>query len=133
MIRNYDRHYAWWRMRLASRDLGVSCLGKTVEMSMKGLSFHCDIDIPIATQAHVTVYIPPCDLYPHAYELNADARSVYSVLQGESGFLIGLDFTDIHEDGATVLKIKLASCPLFSGPEEIIREDKGSAALAHNK
>ncbi len=133
MIRDYDRHYAWWRVRFTSEDSKISCLGKTVEISMKGLSFHCDFHVPLSTKAKVTVYLPPCDRYPLPYELNADARAIYSILQGESGFLIGLDFTDIHEDGATVLKIKLASCPLVPGEEEIIREEKGTKALTQDK
>lgn len=133
MIREYDRHYAWWRMHFTAETLGLSCQGKTVEISMKGLSFHCDFHIPFATPAHVTVFIPPGDLYPNPYELNADVRAIYSVLQGESGFLIGLDFTDIHEDGATILKMMLASCPLVPGTEEVIREEKGTKALAQKK
>lgn len=130
MIRDQDRHYAWWRLYFTSESLGISCIGKTVEISMKGLSFHCPSDIPLSSKAKVTVYIPPCDFYPIPYEFNADARSVYSILQGESGFLIGLEFTNIHEDGATVLKIKLASCPLVPGTDDVISAEMGAKALA---
>ncbi len=116
-------------MRFTSDSPGFSCVGKTVEVSMKGLSFHCDYDIPLSSTAKVTIYMPPCDFYPLPYEFNADARPVYSILQGESGFLIGLEFTDIHEDGATVMKIKLASCPMVPGSEEGAGEEKDAKAF----
>ena len=133
MSREYDRHYAWWRMRFTSDTLGYSCIGRTVEVSMKGLSFHCDYDIPLSTNGKVTVFMPPCDYYPQPYEFNADTKSIYSILQGESGFLIGLEFTDIHEDGATVMKIKLASCPMVPGSEEPPAEEKDVKAFIQGK
>lgn len=134
MILEQERHYAWWRMRFSSETPELSCPGKTVEISMKGLNFHCDFDIPLLSSCKVTIYLPPCDFYPQPYEFNADARAVYSVLQGESGFLIGLEFTDIHEDGATVLKIKLAACPLVPGSEITVSEaKKGAKAFIQEK
>ncbi|HQT25621.1 MAG TPA: PilZ domain-containing protein [Burkholderiales bacterium] len=134
MIQEQERHYAWWRMRFTSEAMGFSCPGKTVDISMKGMSFHCDFDIPLLSASRITIFIPPCDIYPLPYEFNADTRTVYSVLQGESGFLIGLEFTNIHEDGATVLKIKLASCPLVPGSETLVSEAlKGPKTVVQEK
>ncbi len=134
MIQQQEHHYAWWRMRFTSEAMGFSCLGRTVEISMQGVSFHSDFDIPLLSASRVTIFIPPGDGYPQPYQFDADTRAVSSVLQGESGFLIGLEFTDIHADGATVLKIKLTSCPMVPGSEMTVSEAlKGAKAIVAEK
>ncbi len=132
MERQYDRHYAWWKVEFTPERDSSTWLGKTVEVSMKGASFHCATHVATSSRGKIHLFLPPNDLHPSPYELKAEVRVIYSILQGEAGFLTGVDFVDIHEDGATILKITLASCPLVPGEDREIIE-KTNHALPQKK
>ena len=110
--RRFERYAVRWKLRFASPEL--SCDGRTADISQNGLSFHSDIAIPHAAKARISLRLPPGKLHPYGHELSADVRVVYSVLQGKSGFRIGLEFTHIEEKSAATLSKTLAHLQAIS-------------------
>ena len=112
--RRFERYAVRWKLRFTSQDSALSCDGRTADVSQTGLSFHSDIAIPRSVKAVISLLLPPGKQHPHGYELSADVRVIYSVLQGKSGFRIGLEFTRIEEKSAAILSKALANLQALS-------------------
>lgn len=103
--RQYERYAARWRISFSSPE--ISCESRTADISQNGASFHSDVAIPNSVRATVTIFLPPSAQHPRGRDISMHARVVYCILQGKSGFRIGLEFTKIEEKTLEILSRKL--------------------------
>ena len=110
--RQQERYAVRWKIRFSSPE--VSCESRTADISQNGASFHSDIAIPHSLRATITLSLPPSDQHPKGRDLSMHARVVYCILQGKSGFRIGLEFTEMEVKTAEVLSKRLAQLQAMS-------------------
>ena len=107
-----ERFAVKWKIRFLSPE--VSCSSRTVDVSQAGASFHSEVAIPQSLKATVTISLPPSSLFPKGQDISMHVRVVYCILQGKSGFRIGLEFTHVDEKVADILTKKLTHIAMMN-------------------
>ncbi len=107
--RRAARYSLRWRIHFASN--GHSLSGKTIDVSVSGVSFLSETAVSPSTNAQIRLFLPPSDIVPKGYRLSASAKVVYCILQGKAGFRVGMEFTAMDRKDSDLLSKCLESQP----------------------
>lgn len=89
----------------------VAFQGRTDDLSKSGLSFFCQFNLS-AKKCSMDLHLPSRMNGEPPFVATVDAKVVYSVLSGEKGFKVGVEFKKFHGDAKTLVVRELAFCQM---------------------